>query len=185
MPSVLGWLRDIDQKVTGLDFGGIQSTLNRILAAVDQTPVETKLDTIIGQLGQIIELIGPQPTATHAVLTLNQGANPMPGAINVDTTNETVSISFVDDKGDTDATAPDGAVIAYTSDNEAVATVDPTSGAITPVAEGTANIGATLTAADGSPLLEADGSTPFPAPATVPVTVSAGAAVGGALTLSV
>lgn len=109
----------------------------------------------------------------------------MPGAINVDTTNETVSIGFVDDKGDTDAAAPDGAVVAYTSDNEAVATVDPTSGAITPVAEGTANIGATLTAADGSPLLEADGVTPFPAPATVAVTVSAGAAVGDALTLSV
>ena len=96
----------------------------------------------------------------------------MPGSITVDTTNETATVSFVDDHGDTNATAPIAAsgsplVVTFSSDNESVATVatdpaNPLQGDITPVAEGTANISATIGYADGSPVLEADGSTPFP-----------------------
>lgn len=118
----------------------------------------------------------------------------MPGQITVDTTNETATFGFVDDKGDTDAaapTSPDGSpvVVTFASDNAAVATVvtdasNPLQGDIIPVTEGTANISATLANADGTPVLEADGVTPFPTPAAVAVTVSAGAAVGDALTLS-
>ena len=81
---------------------------------------------------------------------------------------------------------PDGAAVPqFTSDNPAVATIDATSGAITPVAEGTTNIGvAPLAYPDGSPVTEADG-TPFAPIDSVAVTVSAGAAVGAALSLSV
>lgn len=122
--------------------------------------------------------------AVKAVLTI--GGN-MAGAITVDTTNETVELSFVDKAGDP-AAEPTGAVVAFTSDNTAVATVavdasDPNKGDITPVAIGTANIGATITDASGNPLLEADG-TPWAPIASVPVTVSAGAATGADLTLS-
>ena len=114
----------------------------------------------------------------------------MPGQINVDTLNEVVTISFVDDKGDTNAVAPVGAVVTFTSDNAAVASVatdpaNPLQGDVTVVSEGTANLGATLANADGTPVLEADGVTPFPVPAPVAVTVSAGAAVGASLVLGV
>lgn len=113
----------------------------------------------------------------------------MPGTITVDTTNETVSLQWVDDKGDTDAVAPAGAVVTFTSDNESVATVtvdgsNPLQGDISLVAEGSANIGATIGDADGNPILEPDGVTPFSVE-PVAVTVSAGDAVGASLSLSV
>ena len=70
--------------------------------------------------------------------------------------------------------------------NEAVATVDPVTGKVTPVAEGTFNVTvAPFTYPDGTPVLEADGVTPFPVPAPAAVTVSAGAAVAASLVLSV
>lgn len=113
----------------------------------------------------------------------------MPGAINVDTTNETVTLEFVDDKGDV-ATGPDGVVVTFASDNESVVTVatdpaNPLQGDVTVVGMGSANLSASLANADGSPVLEADGVTPFPVPAPVAVTVSAGPAVGDSLVLSV
>lgn len=122
----------------------------------------------------------PKPVATKALLTIGDN---MPGAITVDTTNETVALSFVDDKGDV-ATAPDGATVSFASDNVAVATVaadpsNPLQGDITPVSIGSANISATVSGA-----VEADGVTPFPSPDPVAVTVSAGAAVGDSLVLS-
>ncbi len=124
--------------------------------------------------------------AITAILTI--GGNLMPGTITVDTANETANVNFVDDKGDTNAAAPDGIIIAFTSDNPAVATItadpsNPLQGNITPVAEGTANIGVTFTGADGTPFLEPDGVTPFTAAPAV-LTVTAGAAVGADLTLS-
>ena len=114
----------------------------------------------------------------------------MPGAITVDTTTETASIVWADDHGDTDAAAPSNAsgatVPVFGSDNEAVATVDPVTGKVTPVAEGTFNVTvAPFTYPDGTPVLEADGVTPFPVPAPAAVTVSAGAAVAASLVLSV
>jgi hypothetical protein len=146
-------------------------------------------EAITAQLTVLGQNTPPSPAvATSAVLTL-KGAK-MPGQITVDTTNETVTLSFVDDHGDTDAAAPAGAVVVFASDNPAVATVAldasvPFQADVTPVAEGTANISATLTDASGNPLTEADGSTPFPAPDSVEVTVAPGSAVGDALTLSV
>jgi hypothetical protein len=120
-------------------------------------------------------------TATKAILTI--GSN-MPGTITVDTTNETVVVDFVDDKGDV-AVAPSGATVVYSSDTPTVVTVatdatNPLQGDITVVAEGTANISAVLSNA-----LEADGVTEIPDPAPVAVTVTAGAAVGADLVLSV
>lgn len=118
----------------------------------------------------------------------------MPGSITVNTTNETATLEFVDSLGDA-APAPVDAtgspvVVTFVSDNASAATVatdatNPLQGDITPTGVGVANISATLAYADGTPVLEADGVTPFPVPAPVAVTVSAGAAVGDALVLSV
>ena len=107
----------------------------------------------------------------------------MPGAITVDTTNETALVSFVDDKGDATA-APAGATASFTSDNPAAATVaadatNPLQADISPVGLGVANISVALTGA-----LEADGVTPIPDPAAVAVTVSAGPAAGASFVLS-
>jgi hypothetical protein len=177
--------------------GWVRARIDEITERIEEIAEEeeheaiTELDAEITRFCEWWSQRHPQPVtvATHAVLTLNKGAT-MPGAINVDTTNETVTVSFVDDKNDTNAAAPAGVVITFTSDNAAVVTVatdaaNPLQGDVTVVAEGTSNLGATLANADGTPLLEADGVTPFPAPATVAVTVSAGAAVGASLVLSV
>lgn len=98
--------------------------------------------------------------------------------ITVDTTTGVASLTWVDDHGDTDAAQPANAVVTWSSDNPAVLTIDPSSGAVTPVAEGTANISVALTdSTTGGPLLEADGVTPFPVPAPLAQPVVAGAAV--------
>lgn len=118
--------------------------------------------------------------AIKFALNQAQGEN-MPGVITVDTTDETATLAFVDDKGDTDAAQPDGSTVTFTSDNEAVATVaadsaNPLKADITPVGEGTANITASVAGADSQPLFD---------DASVVVTVTAGAAVGDSFTLSV
>ena len=135
------------------------------------------------------EIVPTKPTnqATHTQLTILGGLI-MPGQITVDTTNETATVQFVDDKGDTNAAAPVGAVVTFTSDNVAVVTVaaDPTNplvANVTPVTEGTANIGATIADASGAPILEPDGVTPFSV-APGAVTVSAGPAGSAQLVLS-
>jgi hypothetical protein len=134
----------------------------------------------------------PSNPATSAVLTVKGSA--MPGAITVDTTNETVTIGFVDDHGDVASppVAASGAalVVTFASDTPTVATVatdgtNPLQGDVTVVAEGAASLSATLAYADGTPVTEADGVTPFPVPAPVTVTVGPGPAVGDALVLSV
>jgi hypothetical protein len=101
----------------------------------------------------------------------------MPATLSIDDTTGALSLVWVDDKGDTDAAAPAGALVAFTVDNPAVATVDPATGIIAPLAEGVANGSATITGADGSPLLEPDGVTPYTV-TPIPFTVVAGAAVG-------
>lgn len=145
--------------------------------------LEDQFERVNQNLEWIAFLLDPRPYS--AILTLQGGV--MPGQITVDTTNATATVSFVDDKGDTNAPAPAGAVVTFTSDNPAVATIatsagDALVGDITPVAEGSANIGATIADASGNPILEPDGVTPFSVSAAA-VTVVAGAAVGAELTL--
>ena len=156
------------------------------------------LDILVeGKIKVLLEEPEPnRPKATHAVLVVfdTQGESSMPGTITVDTVNEVATVVFVDDKGDTNAAAPvspDGGavVVTFTSDNPGVASVatdasNPLQGDVTPVAEGTCNIGATIADDQGNPVLEPDGVTPF-AVTSVAVTVTAGAAVGAALSLSV
>jgi hypothetical protein len=110
-----------------------------------------------------------------------------PGAITVDTTNETATLEFVDDHGDA-TTAPDGAVVTFTSSDEAVATVaaeatSPLVAAVTPVAVGTSTIGVTIADATGNPIDGPDGAAITVT--SVQVTVSAGEAAGAELVLSV
>lgn len=127
-----------------------------------------------------VPLTGP---ATGTLLTITTtGEVDMPASLNVDQTGK-ATLSFTDDHGNT-TSAPEGAVVTFTSDNEAVVSVvadatDPLAGDLTPVAPGTANITADVTGA-----LEADGVTPFP-PASAEVSVGPGPAVGDALTITV
>lgn len=150
------------------------------------------INVTFGDLGVVVEgditvvVEKPPLPATHAVLTIlnpTQGDPTMPGTITIDTAGAAAVLTF-EDRINEATSAPlssDGVtpvVVAYTSDNPAVATVDPTSGALSEVAAGTVNIGATVDdAITGSPALEPDGVTPF-APAAVNVTVNPGAAVG-------
>jgi uncharacterized protein YjdB len=156
-------------------------------------PIEIDLDlggevavTLAGAIG--VTLLPLPAVRANLTVTPTQGVG-MPGSITVDTTNETATVAFVDDKGDDNAPTPAGAVVTFTSDNEAVATVaadsvNPLQGDVTPVAEGTANIGATIADASGNPILEPDGVTPFTV-ASVAVTVGPGAADSATLVLSV
>jgi hypothetical protein len=124
--------------------------------------------------------------ATKAVLILNTGEiNMPPGTITVDTENETATVSFVDDKGDT-TTAPSGATVTFSSSDTTIATIDPDSsnpfqGDVTPVSVGTVTLSATFA---GS-ALEADGVTPIADPDPVTVTIDPGAAVGARIALAV
>jgi hypothetical protein len=136
--------------------------------------------------GTITVVVRTSPLASHAILFVKGSA--MPGQITVDTTNETATVQFLDDHGDV-ATPPTGAVVTFTSSDPAVLTIatDPTNpfqGDVTPVAEGTSDVGATIADAAGNPILEPDGVTPFAVTAQT-VTVSAGEAATAELTLSV
>lgn len=106
----------------------------------------------------------------------------MPGSINVDTTNETVTLSFVDDHGN-ETPAPASATVTFSSDNPSVATVssdasNPLVGDIAPVAPGDCNIGVTV---DGA--MEPDGVTPIPNPDPVALHVDPGAPAGERLSV--
>lgn len=141
----------------------------------------------------LVEPTPPAPVPTHAVLSIivpNQGANMSSSIdISVDDTSAIAVLTFEDDHGDrtnpplsADGVTP--AVVAYTSDNTAVATVDPSTGALTEVSAGTVNIGATVNdASTGQPVLEPDGVTPF-APSPVNVTVTPGVAATDVFTVT-
>lgn len=177
----------------GADAAAIQAQI-AAGSTLDLTGLNNGLATLAGGIAAmqtaaaaIAAIANPPQPATSAVIVINQGAN-VSGNINVDFTpgEETASVEWLDDKGDTNAVAPAGAVVAFTSDNPAVVTIDPTSGAVTVVGEGTANIGlAPLTDASGNPLLEPDGVTPFAQPTPVAVTVGPGPADALVLSLSV
>lgn len=121
--------------------------------------------------------LGP---AKKAILKI--GGSRMPGQIDVDTTNETATLSFVDDKGN-DTPAPASATVTFSSDNPAVATVasdpaNPLVADISPVAPGDCNIAVTV---DGA--MEPDGTTPIPSPDPVALHVDPGAAAGERLSV--
>ena len=121
--------------------------------------------------------------ATHIVVTIKQGENVSPVAadIIIDTDGNAVVSGTWTDVMEQPAAAPANAgPLVYGSDTPATATVDPSTGKVTPVALGTfsGTIAAPLDTA-GAPLLEADNVTAFPAPAPSAVaTVVAGAATG-------
>lgn len=100
----------------------------------------------------------------------------MPGTITVDTTDESATLAFVDDKGN-ETPAPAEAVVNFSSSNPDVATID-SGGSITPVGVGETQIAVTV---DGA--MEPDGVTPIPNPDPITLTVDPGAAVGERLTV--
>lgn len=141
------------------------------------------LEVRLGKIETIIATLGNPEASTHAALKLTQGDLPaMPASITVDDTNKKITLSWLDDKGDTDAAAPAGAVATATVDNPTVLplTPDPANAFAWDIAgqtEGTATVTVSLLGAGGSNLTEADGTTPFPPVPPVSVTVTAGGAV--------
>lgn len=99
--------------------------------------------------------------------------------VTVDETNKKADLMWVDDRGNTDAAAPANAQVAFDSDDPAVATVDATSGQITPVAEGTFNLNASVIDTSTGAQLELNGTPVSVSPAQIQVV--AGAAVGAEL----
>ena len=96
--------------------------------------------------------------------------------ISVDDTNAVAKVTWIDDHGDTDAPAPDAYVAAFTSDNPSVLTIDASSGQITPVAEGVANVSDPIQDGSGNPIPLPNGQGNFSA-GSVAVTVGPGMAV--------
>jgi hypothetical protein len=124
----------------------------------------------------------PKPTPTRAVVTITGGIMGAP-TITVDTTGLTATLGFEDDHGDA-ADAPAGSAVSWSVDDTAVLTVapdatNPFEADLTVVAEGTANLSATLTGA-----FEADGVTPIANPAAVALNVGAGPAEQAVVTLA-
>lgn len=106
----------------------------------------------------------------------------MPGSINVDTTNETATLTFVDDKGN-ETPSPGDASVTFSSSDEGIATVasdasNPLVGNISPVAPGDCTIGVSVSGA-----MEPDGTTPIPDPDPVALHVDPGAPAGARLSV--
>lgn len=136
--------------------------VERILSSVFSHEEERDLDKIIRLLEQILGFLSLSHQPTYSKITITGG--PMQATQHFTDANGLV------------AAAPAGNVEAWSSDNEAVATVDAASGAVAEVADGTANISV---ANSGSFL--PDGVTPFPNPAPFALTVTAGAAVASTI----
>lgn len=97
-------------------------------------------------------------------------------SLSVDVTGEVAAAQFVDDKGDTGATPPNGpdgaaSTIQYSSSDPSVVTVDPSSGALSFLKAGSAQITATAVDSAGTPIAN------FPT-ASANLTLTPGAAVG-------
>ena len=109
--------------------------------------------------------------------------------ITVDDTGASAALSFEDKLNDPTAAplSSDGVtpvVVAYTTDNPAIATIDPVAGNLTATGVGTVNVGAAVTdAITGAAALEPDGVTPW-APAPVAVEVDPGKAVADQFTVA-
>jgi hypothetical protein len=164
----------IVEQVTSKVTENLTETLRETFTGDINVNVHVRLDTI-----KIQHL--PPPGAVRAVIILK--GSPLPGQINIDTTNETASLEFTDRVGEK-TNAPDGAVVAWSTSDAAVATAtaDPNDASgltaqVTPVAAGDCTV-----LADVSGATEPDGS-PFPQ-ASVPLHVDPGAATGDRISLS-
>jgi hypothetical protein len=169
-PGVTYHLRDMAEEVvnpTELDEFPFWSEKELLQFMVGQLYVLTDRVT------KILELLeGPPPPPGEAVSV--QFAKGEAMNLTVDSGTFENTLVFIDDKGDTNATPPEGVTFQYSSDNEAVATV---------VQDGTnpAQVDGTVVGVEGSAditgtALNADGSV-F-GTATFTVTVGPGAATG-------
>ena len=121
--------------------------------------VEKELKFLHGAVLEIIHLLLRPFSATLRFKELQ-----MPATIQIGGTANSLFQEWTGPNG-TGSVVPNAGAIAYTSDNTAVATVDPSSGVVTGVAEGSANITGTdqvnnLTASDSITV-----QTPPPPPA--------------------
>lgn len=138
-------------------------------------PVGEQIANSLRHIERLLAL--PYRARTARIATYIEGAiSIMPTSLTIDQSGTAV-LQFTDDHGD--ATAPptdaNGArvTVTFSSDDAAVATVDPASGAIVPVSIGAFNLSAAVTNSDGTPTLEPDGVTPFsPAPLDLTVSIS-------------
>lgn len=160
------------------------------LVAAVREPVTGSLTinlNVSGRVDVVVTQLPPPPgPARHVRLTLKRIQGEQMGNMTVDTVGETATVEFLDDHQDV-TSAPDGAVVNFSSSNESVATIvadpaNPLVGNVTPVAMGDVTLSANVVGADGNPVLEPDGVTPFSA--TADLTVAAGPANTLALVLN-
>lgn len=130
--------------------------------------VEEQLEAIEQRLDQPLHVVIDNPASRLAVSSfISIVGDPMQATQTFKDANGLIT------------TAPTGNVEAWSSDNDAVATVDGSSGAITEVAAGTYN----LSVANSGSFLP-DGTTAFPSPASVSETVTPGPAVTSEITVA-
>ena len=149
------------------------ATLGAEVARVQSALTDLKADLDAGVAAILAALVGPPASpAVAAQITFTGGT--VPASISIDDTTGAASLEWLDDHGDTDAAAPTGndgnpVVVTFSIDNPGVATIDPSSGVLTPVAEGSANVLVTVTNTDGSPADFANGNpiTADPAPFSI------------------
>ena len=162
-----------------------------------ETKQLARLDTISSTLSAILEILTPPLSATHGVITVQGGQ--MPGTLSVDTDGNAV-YGFADDHGNATGPPPgDGSGIAVTFavDNTALATVGPSSPStdangnatftaqVVPVGPvGVINVSAATSNTSGvTPVLDADGQTTFVDAGPEAVTLVAGQAADGELSV--
>ena len=133
-------------------------------------------------------------SAGSAVISVSTKGSTM--SFNVDDTTGNAVLGFEDDHGDPVGPPPgdgSGLVVTFASNDNTVCTVGTAvagtdaagnvnyEAPLTPVAEGSFDLSATVDNASGAPLTDADGVTPFVQPTAITVPVSAGQAASGTL----
>jgi hypothetical protein len=167
-----------------------------VLASIDSTLV-----TISDNLAEFLsdwKQANIEPGPVKAVLALRANGDSLM-SISVDDTTGNAVLGFEDDKGDATGPPPgdgSGLVVTFASDNSAVATVGTAATStdaagnttyetpIVPVAEGSFNLSATVANTSGAALTDADGTTAFVQPSPLAVTVTAGQAASGSLSVT-
>jgi hypothetical protein len=132
-----------------------------------------------------INVVTQKPRSSGAVTAiLSIGGSIMADVtLSIDDVTGDASVKFVDDKGDIDAPAPAGYVPAFASDTPATLTVDPATGVITPLAEGTSTVSAPVNDVNGNPIALPDGSGNYATQAVL-VTIGPGLAVAAVETVT-
>jgi len=134
-----------------VDLGPLTARIVALEAAVAALQVPPTPAVLLTQFAEALEAVVQAPPGKPAsfTVTINAERNSQMAFQIVDSdTGRVASVTYVDALGF--PTTDEGATVSFSSSDDAVLTVDASSGAVTPVAPGNAQVQASVTNSDGS-----------------------------------